>query len=149
MARNRLLRELKEIQKANEPDIMLEMVGDTIEDWRAVIAGPPGSPYESGKFELSIKCSTNYPMSPPLITFKTPVFHPNIHFQSGEICLDILKSEWSPAWSLQTACRAIISLLTHHNADSPLNCDAGNLIRCGDLRGFISLAKFYTIELAT
>jgi len=149
MARNRLLRELKEIQKANEPDIELSMVNDTIEDWLAIITGPAGSPYEGGKFKLSIKCSTNYPMSPPIITFKTPVFHPNINFKSGEICLDILKSEWSPAWSLQTACRAIISLLSQHNADSPLNCDAGNLVRCGDIRGFISLATFYTSEFAT
>ena len=149
MARNRLLRELKEIQKSIEQDIDLSMAGDTIEDWQAFILGPVGSPYEGGKFELSIKCSTNYPLSPPMITFKTPIFHPNIHFHSGEICLDILKSEWSPAWSLQAACRAIISLLSHHNADSPLNCDAGNLIRCGDLRGFRSLAKLYTLEFAT
>ena len=149
MARNRLLRELKEIQKSNEPDIELGMVGDTIEDWRAIILGPSGSPYDGGKFELSIKCTTSYPLAPPVILFKTKVFHPNIHFISGEICLDILQSEWSPAWSLQAACRAIISLLGNHNADSPLNCDAGNLIRCGDLLGFTSLARFYTIEYAT
>lgn len=32
--------------------------------------------------------------------------------------------------------------------DSPLNCDAGNLIRMEDMRGFNSLAKMYTLEYA-
>ena len=148
MARNRLMRELREVQRSQEPDIVLSMVGDTIEDWKALIMGPPESPFEGGQFELEIKCSSQYPLVPPLMRFKTQIFHPNVKFDTGEICLDILKSDWSPAWSLQAACRAIIALLSHPNADSPLNCDAGNLLRCGDLRGFRSLARMYTADLA-
>src|SRR5262249_50431857 len=44
---------------------------------------------------------------------------------TGEICLDILKDAWTPIWTLESACRAIIALLSHPAADSPLNCDAG------------------------
>ena len=44
-----------------------------------------------------------YPLEPPKITFMTKVFHPNVNFDTGEICLDILKRDWSPAWSLQVA----------------------------------------------
>ena len=32
--------------------------------------------------------------------------------------------------------------------DSPLNCDAGNLLRGGDVRGFNSMARMYTLEYA-
>lgn len=32
--------------------------------------------------------------------------------------------------------------------DSPLNCDAGNLLRGGDIRGYNALARMYTLELA-
>jgi peroxin-4 len=32
--------------------------------------------------------------------------------------------------------------------DSPLNCDAGNLLRGGDARGYNSLARMYTTEHA-
>lgn len=66
--------------------------------------------------------------------------------QTGEICLDILKAAWTPVWSLETTCRAIMALLAHPEASSPLNCDAGNLVRAGDLRGYWSLARMYTLE---
>ncbi|RYY84236.1 hypothetical protein EON63_09690 [archaeon] len=33
------------------------------------------------------------------------------------MCLDILKKSWSPAWSLQSACRAIVALLADPAAD--------------------------------
>ena len=68
--------------------------------------------------------------------------------KTGEICLDILKKEWSPAWSIQSACRAIMALLSEPAADSPLNCDAGNMIRANDDRAFRSVAKMYCIEFA-
>ena len=32
--------------------------------------------------------------------------------------------------------------------DSPLNCDAGNLLRAGDERGYNSLARMYSVEAA-
>ena len=72
------------------------------------------------------------------------IFHPNIHFKTGEVCLDILKQQWSPVWTLSSVCRAILALLAHPEASSPLNCDAGNLLRAQDFRGYKSLAKMYT-----
>ena len=51
------------------------------------------------------------------------MFHPNVHFSKGDVCLDILKKEWSPAWGLQAACRAVLALLSDPDAESPLNCD--------------------------
>jgi peroxin-4 len=69
--------------------------------------------------------------------------------RTGEVCLDILQSAWSPAWSLASCLRAIQLLLSEPEPSSPLNCDAGNLLRCGDKRGFWSMARMYTLLLAT
>ena len=120
----------------------------SILQWTALLRGPSETPYEDGVFQLSIRCSTDYPLTPPTITFVTPIFHPNVHFASGDICLDILKKEWSPAWGLQAACRAVLALLSECNADSPLNCDAGNMVRNGDLGAFWGTARMYTAENA-
>ena len=79
--------------------------------------GPPSSPFEGYEFLLRLDVGAEYPLVPPSIRFMTKCFHPNINFQTGEICLDILKKEWSPAWSLQSACRAVQSLLADPNSE--------------------------------
>lgn len=143
---NRLLKEYRELQSAEDPDIDLRLVDDAdIFEWRCYLRGPVDSPYAGGTFELHMKCPTTYPISPPKVRFVTQVFHPNVLYKTGEICLDILKQDaWTPAWTLQSVCRAVVALLSHPEADSPLNCDAGNLIRNGDQRGFRSMARMYT-----
>ena len=79
----------------------------------------------------------------------TRVFHPNVHFETGEICLEVLKAEhWNVMWTLESVTRAIVNLLLNPNADSPLNCDAGNAIRAGDILAFNSMARMYTVEEA-
>lgn len=87
-------------------------------------------------------------MVPPTVRYHTKIFHPNVHFKTGEICLDILKTSWSPAWTLQSVCQAVLALMSAPAAESPLNCDAGNLLRAGDTRGYNSLARMYTLENA-
>lgn len=48
--------------------------------------------------------------------------------QTGEICLDVLKTDWSPAWTLASALLAVQSLLASPEPSSPLNVDAGALV---------------------
>jgi len=42
--------------------------------------------------------------------------------------------------------QAILALMSDAAPDSPLNCDAGNLLRAGDIRGYNALARMYTME---
>jgi hypothetical protein len=48
-----------------------------------------------GRFELDIVVPKNYPLRPPKIHFITKIFHPNIHFKTGEICLDLVCSSFT------------------------------------------------------
>ena len=91
--RTRLLRELK----AKTEEFALNPIGDNLMNWQGTITGPSDSPYTSGKFIIIIKIPDTYPFTAPKVVFKTKIFHPNIHFDTGEICLDVLKSDWSPA----------------------------------------------------
>mmetsp|Transcript_22279 Transcript_22279/g.48978 ORF Transcript_22279/g.48978 Transcript_22279/m.48978 type:complete len:158 (+) Transcript_22279:111-584(+) len=148
-SRTRLFKEFKEAQRdGNDADVELLPDESNIYRWTAWIKGPHETPFEGGEFQLAINIPDSYPLVPPNVRFVTKIFHPNIHFKTGEICLDILKTAWSPAWTLQSVCRAILSLMSHSQPDSPLNCDAGNLLRAGDIRGYNSLGRMYTIEYA-
>ena len=144
----RLRSELAALRRNPDESIELNVSEEDIRVWSAEIKGPPDSPYAGHVFVLDVTVGAEYPNTPPLIRMRTKCFHPNIHFTTGEICLDILKKEWLPAWSLQSACRAIICLLGEPAADSPLNCDAGNMVREGDHIAYFFLARMYTIEFA-
>lgn len=110
----------------------------------SAILPPPLPPTQNGYFKIDVVVPPSYPLSPPNVRLLSKVFHPNVHPKSGEVCLDILKAAWSPAWTLASTARALIVLLGHPEPDSPLNCDAGNLLRAGDGRAFRSLARMYT-----
>jgi ubiquitin-conjugating enzyme E2 D/E len=59
----------------------------------------PDSPYQGGVFFLTIHFPTDYPFKPPKVAFTTRIYHPNIN-SNGSICLDILRSQWSPALTI-------------------------------------------------
>eukprot|EP00981_Chlorochromonas_danica_P015716 scaffold14367_cov250-Ochromonas_danica.AAC.12 len=107
----RLHKEAIAVASQADENILLLKPKEDIFQWEATIKGPKDSYYDGYLFDLAISVPSEYPMIPPTIRFKTKIFHPNIMFQTGEICLDILKKNWSPAWSLQSACRAIVALL--------------------------------------
>ncbi|KAL1532498.1 E2 ubiquitin-conjugating enzyme [Salvia divinorum] len=103
-SRARLFKEYKEVQreKTADPDIQLVCDDSNIFKWTALIKGPSETPYEGGVFQLAFSVPEQYPLQPPQVRFLTKIFHPNVHFKTGEICLDILKNAWSPAWTLQS-----------------------------------------------
>jgi ubiquitin-protein ligase len=80
------------------------------------------------KFQWGNPISNYYPFHPPLMTFKTPIWHPNISgFPGGAICLDFLKQNgmWSATCSLEGLIEMIKAMLDDPNPDSPQNPEAG------------------------
>lgn len=102
-----------------------DVEGAQLLEWKATIRGPPGGCYEGGTFDLSIRVPPSYPTKPPTMRFTTRLWHPNVSWKTGEICLDVLGAQWSPAWTLSSALTAVIALLDAPEPDSPLNVDAG------------------------
>ncbi|KAJ1834744.1 E2 ubiquitin-protein ligase peroxin 4 [Coemansia sp. RSA 2711] len=147
----RLLKELSDTRKGLSDELasLAPAADDSLLQWTAELHGPRDTPYAGGLFRLRIDIPEQYPIKPPILAFVTPVCHPNVHFETGEICLDILKTQWSPAWTLTSTCLAVHVLLANPEPSSPLNCDAANLLRCGDDLGYSSLVRMYTQMFAT
>merc|ERR1719498_1690281 len=81
--------------------------------------GPEDSPYSGGVFFINIEFKADYPYKPPVCKFNTRIYHPNVS-SNGDICLSILKEEWSPALTISKVLLSISSLLTDPNPDDPL-----------------------------
>ncbi|XP_065350651.1 ubiquitin-conjugating enzyme E2-17 kDa-like [Cloeon dipterum] len=111
--------ELHDLERDPTPQVFAGPVGDDLFYWQATILGPPDSPYQQGMFFLTIHFPPDYPLKPPKVTFATKVYHPNIN-SNGSICLDILRSQWSPALTISKVLLSISSYLCDPDPDDHL-----------------------------
>ncbi|TXT13516.1 hypothetical protein VHUM_00883 [Vanrija humicola] len=119
MAAKRIRKEITDLGRENLGDIRLTPNESNVFQWRAVLPGPVGSPYEGGVFEVDVRVPDDYPFSPPQLQFLTKVYHCNIA-STGVICEFLLKTAWSPALSLYKVVLSLSSLLTDPNPGDPL-----------------------------
>mgnify|MGYP003682286465 CR=1 FL=1 len=93
-----------------------------------VVKGPTDTVYESGSWKISISFPKNYPFKSPSIGFIDKIYHPNVDFNSGSICLNVLNEEWQPIYTIKHIMETFIpQLLTYPNPDDPLNIEAAKL----------------------
>ena len=137
----RLNKELADINNNPPTNCSAGVIDDDIFHWQATIIGPEGTPYHNGVFELRIDFPQDYPFKPPNVVFTTKIFHCNIN-SNGNICLDILKDQWSPALTISKVLLSICSLMDEPNPDDPLNIEAANLLN-QDLEAFNKKAAEY------
>ncbi|EFC48411.1 predicted protein, partial [Naegleria gruberi] len=63
-------------------------------------------------YNFLIKFPHTYPVEPPKVKCLTPLFHPAIHPNSGEVCLPILlQNEWKSCFVISTILMSIRALL--------------------------------------
>ncbi len=71
--------------------------------WTATLAGPTGTAYDGGQFELLVEFPIEYPFKAPKVKFLTKIYHPNVD-EGGNMCVGILKSDaWKPSTKAQTS----------------------------------------------
>jgi len=128
-ATKRINKELQDFQK-DPPKGLVAQPYDQMDPfkWKASVTGPSGTPYESGKFDLTIDFPSDYPFKPPKVQFETKIYHCNVN-DKGNICLDILQSQWSPALTIQKVLLSISSLLSDPNPDDPLVPEIARILK--------------------
>jgi len=131
-----LQNQFKKIQSEPVEGIAVELKDDNLHEWRVFIEGPKDTFYEGGIFQLLMKFPADYPMSPPVVTFVSDFWHPNV-YTDGKVCISILhppgvdemsgelpEERWLPTQTVTTILLSIISLLNSPNTSSPANVDA-------------------------
>ncbi|XP_073918970.1 ubiquitin-conjugating enzyme E2 D2-like isoform X2 [Castor canadensis] len=128
MALKRIHKELLEMELDPPAQCSAGPMSDDLFLWQATIMGPEDSPYHGG------------------VAFKTKIYHPNVN-RKGTICLDILRSAWSPALTISKVLLSICSLLCDPNPDDPLVPEIAAIYRM-DKRRYESTARKWTEKYA-
>ncbi len=75
--------------------------------------------------EVAIQLGAAYPRMMPELSWKTPIFHPNIS-GSGVVCLGGYGTHWVPSLNLDELCNMLWDMIRYENfdVDSPYNREA-------------------------
>lgn len=102
---------------------------ENLNKFTVLFNGPSETPYENGVWIISVTVDEDYPFKPPIIKFKTTIYHPNIDRDSGAVCMNVLYENWSPIYDMLHIFEQFLpQLLKYPNPDDPLNINAANLI---------------------
>ncbi|KAK3687080.1 hypothetical protein LTR37_019194 [Vermiconidia calcicola] len=121
----RITKEIANLQKGTDLSLAVACRESDVRHVRALIIGPPETPYEDGFFEFDIKFVKDYPIKSPNVRCLTTNggrcrFNPNI-YNCGKVCLSILgtwrgekSEEWSSAQGLESVLLSIQSLMSQN-----------------------------------
>jgi ubiquitin-conjugating enzyme E2 H len=124
--------------KRRDMDVMKLMMSDyevslgeaaSPNDFYVKFYGPKNSPYEGGVWKVHVTLPQNYPYSSPSIGFTNHIYHPNVDFASGSVCLDVINQTWSPMYNLVNVFNTFLpQLLLYPNPSDPLNGEAAAMM---------------------
>ncbi|VDO70139.1 unnamed protein product [Schistosoma mattheei] len=126
---------------------------------KALITGPPDTPYANGCFEFDIYTPPDYPNQPPLVEFCTTAkntfrFNPNL-YEDGKVCLSVLNT-WHGSseerWNPQTSSllQVLVSIQSLIFVREPYFNEPGFECTMGTPKGIIVSYKYNArIRVAT
>jgi baculoviral IAP repeat-containing protein 6 len=130
---------------------------------RALITGPPDTPYDNGCFIFDICMPQNYPAEPPGVHFRNTGnkrFNPNL-YEEGKVCLSILNTYVGPTadqsekWNrTSTLGQVLISIQGQILIENPFFNEPGHERRMGTADGnrhdrqYNHGVRLYTMEHA-
>ena len=121
------------------------IIDDDFDKVEVLIDGPKDSLYENFEWLINIEITPQYPFKSPSVGFKTKIYHPNVDFTSGTICLDVINQEWTPMYNLINIVEIFIpQLLTYPNPEDPLNIKAADIMQ-SNLDEYKIIVKSYIL----
>ena len=110
------------------------------------IKGPKDSLYENGVWKIRVELPKEYPYKSPSVGFITKIYHPNIDYNSGSICLNVLNNTWTPIYNICHIYETFLpQLLLYPNPEDPLNIKAAN-VYLSDINKYKTIVKKHIDE---
>jgi ubiquitin-protein ligase len=126
------LRQMEEFAGSDSGGVTFRTDGNPPDVYHMMLNGPGLAIGGDGQLAVrnlhrcDIYLHLDYPRHPPVVTWLTPIFHPNIlgPERNGGVCI----GSWSAAESLADLCVRLRDLLTYRsiNVGDPLNLDAAS-----------------------
>ena len=150
---HRLLLDVRQIMKNPLVDNGIYYMHDESDMLRgyAMIVGATDTPYFGGFYFFKFQFPTDYPYSPPTVTFHTSDghtrFNPNLYVK-GKVCVSILNTWRGEPWSAcQTISTILLTLCTILCKD-PLRNEPGVSVNCPDNRPYNEIIEYVNIKTA-
>jgi ubiquitin-protein ligase len=137
----RLLSDLRQMEElARDGSVTFKTEGSPPHVYHAMLTGSGLALGDGGQLRTrnlhrcDIYLHLDYPRRPPVVTWLTPIFHPNIlgPERNGGVCL----GSWSAAESLADLCMRLRDLVTYRsvNPQDALNLDAASWVLRNDVK---------------
>ena len=145
-----LIQELAELT-SNPPSLMkINLPNESdLHKWHIILSGPPSTPFEGGSFTLLLTLPKDYPFKPPLLSFQTKIYHPNVsNDDKGAMCLGILKAdEWKPAIKIADVLEFMAQVIREPNLDDAVEQSIAHEMR-EDRKAWEKKAREWTKKYA-
>ena len=149
----RLVSDVKNIKKDSLESEGIYYIHDDTDMLKgyAMIIGPEDTPYFGGYYLFEFSFPTNYPFSPPSLTYETNNgnirFHPNLYI-NGKVCLSILNTWEGEKWSSIQTIRSILLTLQSILTKDPLLNEPGIRETHKDMNSYNEIISFVNINSA-
>ena len=149
----RLLQDVKEIIKnpLESQGIYYKHDESDMLKGTAMIIGPKDTPYENGFYFFKIDFPTDYPNSPPKVTYLTndghTRFNPNF-YRNGKVCLSILNTWKGDQWSACQGLSSVLLTLVSTFNELPLCNEPGFSESHRDVKPYNNIIKYQNFVVA-
>jgi len=117
----------------------------------ALIIGPQGTPYTAGNFLFKFLFPTDYPFSPPKVTYYTndgyTRFNPNL-YKCKKVCISLLNTWKGEQWTSCQSIRSVLLTLCSILNEYPLLNEPGITKEHPDIDVYNEIIKYRTLDTA-
>tara|TARA_B100000900_G_scaffold405187_1_gene414458 strand:- start:18 stop:809 length:792 start_codon:yes stop_codon:yes gene_type:complete len=117
----------------------------------AVVFGPSDTLYRYGCYCFEFKFPTNYPFSPPKLTYMTndgcTRFHPNL-YRNGKVCISILNTWKGEQWTSCQTIKSVLLMLVTLLHNKPLLNEPGFTEKHRAFKPYNNIIRYKNLQIA-